>query len=47
LVVSANLHQPIHFDAQAMFMVIAGLFAAVPLMLVWLTISFRVPSSGV
>ena len=45
LAVSANLHQPIHFDAQAMLMVIAGLFVATPLMLVWLTISFRVPSS--
>ena len=46
LAVSANLHQPIHFDAQAMFMVIAGLFVATPLMLVWLTISFHVPASG-
>ena len=45
LAVSANLHQPIHFDAQAMLIVIAGLFAATPLMLVWLTISFRVPAS--
>jgi uncharacterized membrane protein len=45
LAVSANLHQPIHFDAQAMLMVIAGLFVTTPLMLVWLTISFRVPSS--
>ena len=46
LAVSANLHQPIHFDAQAMFMVIAGLFVSTLLMLVWLTISFRVPASG-
>jgi len=45
LAVSANLHQPIHFDAQAMLMVIAGLLVSTPLMLVWLTISFRVPSS--
>src|SRR5271157_4761410 len=46
LAVSANLHQPIHFDAQAMFMVIAGLFVFTSLMLVWLMISFRVPASG-
>jgi uncharacterized membrane protein len=45
LAVSANLHQPIHFDAQTMLMVIAGLLVTTPLMLVWLTISFRVPSS--
>jgi uncharacterized membrane protein len=45
LAVSANLHQPIHFDAQAMLMVIAGLFVATLLMLVWLMISFRIPSS--
>ena len=46
LAVSANLHQPIHFDAQAMLIVIAGLFVATLLMLVWLMISFRIPSSN-
>ena len=47
LAVSANLHQPIHFDAQAMLIVIAGLFVATLLMLVWLMISFRIPSSEI
>jgi serine/threonine-protein kinase len=45
LSVSANLHQPILFDAQAMFVVIAGFFVIVILMLFWLAISFRVPPS--
>ena len=45
LAVSANLHQPIHFDAQAMFMVIAGLFISTFVMLFLLMNSFRVPSS--
>jgi uncharacterized membrane protein len=45
LAVSANLHQPIVFDAQMMLMFIAGFFVVTILMLVWLTISFRVPSS--
>ncbi|MGA7194704.1 MAG: DUF1648 domain-containing protein [Anaerolineales bacterium] len=45
LAVSANLHQPIHFDSQAMLIVIAGLFVATPVMLVWLMISFRIPAS--
>ncbi len=45
LAVSANLHQPIVFDAQMMFMVIAGLFLATILMLFWMMISFRIPAS--
>ena len=45
LAVSANLHQPIHFDAQKMFMLIAGFFVVTILMLFWLMISFRIPSS--
>jgi len=45
LAVSSNLHQPIVFDAQLMFMVIAGLFVATFLMLFWLMITFRIPSS--
>jgi uncharacterized membrane protein len=45
LAVSANLHQPIHFDAQTMFVFIAGFFVITILMLFWLMISFRVPSS--
>ncbi len=45
LAVSANLHQPIHFDAQAMFMVIAGLFISTFAMLFLLMNSFRIPSS--
>ncbi|HUI88427.1 MAG TPA: DUF1648 domain-containing protein [Anaerolineales bacterium] len=44
LAAHANLHQPILFNAQLMFVIIAGLFAAGGLMLVWLAISFRVPS---
>jgi uncharacterized membrane protein len=46
LAVSANLHQPIHFDAQMMLIFIAGFFVAAILMLVWLMISFRIPSSN-
>jgi uncharacterized membrane protein len=45
LAVSANLHQPIHFDAQMMLIVIAGFFVLTILMLFLLTISFRVPAS--
>jgi len=45
LAVSANLHQPVVFNGQLMFMVIAGLFVATFLTLFGLMISFRVPSS--
>jgi uncharacterized membrane protein len=45
LAVSANLHQPVHFDARLMFMVIAGLFVSAFLMIAWLMISFLIPSS--
>ena len=45
LAVSANLHQPVHFDGQAMLVVIAGFIVIAILMLLWLTISFSVPPS--
>ncbi|MFZ1040057.1 MAG: DUF1648 domain-containing protein [Anaerolineales bacterium] len=41
----ANLHQPILFNTQMMFMVIAGLFVVTILMLFLLMISFRIPAS--
>ena len=45
LAVSANLHQPIIFNAHLMFIFIAGFFVISILMLFWLAISFRIPSS--
>ena|ERR1700690_1284281 len=45
LAVTANLHQPIWFNTQIMFMVIAGLFISTFVMLFLLTNSFRIPSS--
>jgi len=45
LAVSANLHQPIVFNARLMWMVIAGSFVATVLLLFWLMVSFRVRSS--
>ncbi|HMD13194.1 MAG TPA: DUF1648 domain-containing protein, partial [Bacteroidota bacterium] len=47
LAVSANLNQPIVFNGQLMFMVIAGFFVITLLTLLWLMISFRVPASNV
>ncbi|HEY9152324.1 MAG TPA: DUF1648 domain-containing protein [Anaerolineales bacterium] len=41
----ANLHQPIVFNAQIMFMVIAALFISTFLMIFWLMFSFRIPAS--
>ena len=45
LAVSANLHQPIVFNAGPMWAVIAGLFVVDGLLLFRLMISFRVPRS--
>ena len=45
LAVSANLHQSIHFDAQSMLVVMGGFVVIAILMLVGLTISFRIPPS--
>jgi uncharacterized membrane protein len=45
LAVSANLHQPIHFDAESMIVVMGGFVVIAILMLVGLTISFRIPPS--
>jgi len=45
LAISANLHQPVHFDGQAMLMVIAGFVVIAILMLLWLTVSFSIPPS--
>jgi uncharacterized membrane protein len=44
LAVSANLHEPIIFDAQLMVPVMIGIFVLSFVMLFWLARSFRLPS---
>jgi uncharacterized membrane protein len=43
IAVSANLQQPIIFNAQLMFPIMLGSFIAIGLMLLWLGMSFRQP----
>lgn len=46
IAVSANLQKPILFNPQLMIPVMLGSLIAIGAMLVWLGISFRVPSDG-
>jgi uncharacterized membrane protein len=46
LAVAANLQKPIRFDAGLMIPIMVVSFAIIGLLLVWLTISFRLPAQN-